>query len=70
MVFGTTFSSQNLISETNKGELILKIDEGFYQFIKDPSNYGEINIDGSQNIKIYPGLGITDICAIDLFIAN
>lgn len=70
MVFGTTFSSQNLISETNKGKLILKIDEGFYQFIKDPSNYGEINIDGSQNIKIYPGLGITDICAIDLFIAN
>lgn len=70
MVFGTTFSSQNLISETNKGNLILKIDEGFYQFIKDPSNYGEINIDGSQNIKIYPGLGITDICAIDLFIAN
>ena len=35
MVFGTTFSSQNLISETNKGKLILKIDEGFYQFIKD-----------------------------------
>ena len=70
MVFGTTFSSQNLISETNKGKLILKIDEGFYQFIKDPSNYGEINFDGSQNIKIYPGLEITDICAIDLFIAN
>lgn len=70
MVFGTTFSSQNLISETNKGELILKIDEGFYKFIKDPSNYGEINIDETQNIKIYPGLGITDICAIDLFIAN
>ena len=70
MVFGTTFSSQNLISETNKGKLILKIDEDFYQFIKDPSNYGEINVDGSQNIKIYPGLGITDICAIDLFIAN
>ena len=70
MVFGTTFSSQNLISETNKGELILKIDEGFYQFIKDPSNYGEINSDGNQNIKIYPGLGISDICAIDLFIAN
>ena len=70
MVFGTTFSSQNLISETNKGQLILKIDKDFYQFIKDPSNYGEMNIDGSQNIKIYPGLGITDICAIDLFFAN